>query len=97
MSSSSSFRCAFSIALWLSFGLSAGSLSAQPSAAQGAAPSVRPRVALVLSGGGARGGAHIGVLKALEELRVPVDYSAGTSVGAVVGGFYASGMTVTGL
>jgi NTE family protein len=57
----------------------------------------RPQIGLVLSGGGARGGAHIGVLKALEELRVPVDYVAGTSIGAVVGGFYVSGMTVTDL
>jgi NTE family protein len=57
----------------------------------------RPSVGLVLSGGGARGGAHIGVLKALEELRVPVDYIAGTSIGAVVGGFYVSGMTVDDL
>jgi NTE family protein len=54
----------------------------------------RPKVALVLSGGGARGGAHIGVLKALEELRVPIDEIVGTSIGAVVGGFYVSGMTV---
>jgi NTE family protein len=61
-----------------------------------AAPA-RPSVGLVLSGGGARGGAHIGVLKALEELRVPVDYLAGTSIGAVVGGFYVSGMTVADL
>src|SRR5262245_50218079 len=54
----------------------------------------RRSIGLVLSGGGARGGAHIGVLKALEELHVPVDYIAGTSIGAVVGGFYAAGMTV---
>ncbi len=54
----------------------------------------RPSIGLVLSGGGARGGAHIGVLKALQELRVPIDEIAGTSVGAVVGGFYASGMSV---
>ncbi len=53
----------------------------------------RPRVGLVLSGGGARGGAHVGVLRALEELNVPVDFIAGTSIGAVIGGFYASGMT----
>lgn len=52
----------------------------------------RPRVGLVLSGGGARGVAHIGVLKVLEELHVPVDAIAGTSMGAVVGGLYASGM-----
>lgn len=52
----------------------------------------RPRVALVLSGGGARGGAHLGVLKALEELRVPIDMIVGTSAGAIVGAAYASGM-----
>jgi NTE family protein len=45
-----------------------------------------------LSGGGARGGAHIGVLRALRELRVPIDYVAGTSMGAVVGGLFAAGL-----
>lgn len=54
----------------------------------------RPRTGLVLSGGGARGGAHIGVIRALEELRVPIDYIAGTSIGAAIGGIYASGMPV---
>src|SRR5690606_36157590 len=58
-------------------------------------PNSRPSIGLVLSGGGARGGADIGVLKALEELRVPVDCIAGTSIGAVVGGFYASGLAVS--
>ena len=58
------------------------------------AASPRPAVGLVLSGGGARGGAHIGVLKALHELRVPIDYLAGTSIGAVIGGFHVSGMSV---
>ena len=53
----------------------------------------RPRVGLVLSGGGARGAAHIGVLRVLEEMRIPIDAIAGTSMGAVVGGLYASGMT----
>lgn len=53
----------------------------------------RPRIGLVLSGGGARGLAHAGVLKVLEEMRVPVDAIAGTSMGAVVGGLYASGMS----
>jgi NTE family protein len=52
----------------------------------------RPRVGLVLSGGGARGLAHIGVLKVLEELRIPIDAVAGTSMGAVVGGLYAAGL-----
>jgi NTE family protein len=53
----------------------------------------RPKVGLVLGGGGARGSAHVGVLKVLEELRIPVDYIAGNSMGAIVGGLYASGMT----
>ena len=44
----------------------------------------RPRIGLVLSGGGARGAAHIGVLKALEQLHIPIDAIAGTSMGAVV-------------
>lgn len=53
--------------------------------------SERPRVVLVLSGGGARGAAHIGVLQVLEELHVPVDAVVGTSMGAIVGGLYATG------
>ena len=53
----------------------------------------RPKIGLVLGGGGARGAAHIGVIKLLEELHVPVDYVAGTSMGSLVGGFYATGMT----
>lgn len=51
----------------------------------------RPRIGLVLSGGGARGIAHIGVLKVLEEMRIPIDCIAGTSMGAIVGGLYAAG------
>jgi NTE family protein len=54
---------------------------------------LRPRIGLVLSGGGARGAAHVGVLKVLEELRIPIDAVAGTSMGAVVGGLYASGLS----
>jgi NTE family protein len=52
----------------------------------------RPRVCLVLAGGGARGTAHIGVIKVLDELRVPVDCIAGTSIGALVGAAYATGI-----
>jgi NTE family protein len=52
----------------------------------------RPRVGLVLGGGGARGAAHIGVLKELERLRIPIDVIAGTSMGAIVGGLYATGV-----
>ncbi len=49
------------------------------------------KVALVLSGGGAKGLAHVGVLRALEENEIPIDYILGTSMGGVVGGFYAAG------
>lgn len=51
-----------------------------------------PRLGLVLGGGGARGFAHLGVLKQLEAWRVPVACIAGTSAGSLIGGFYASGM-----
>ena len=53
----------------------------------------RPTVGLVLSGGGARGFAHVGVIKVLEELGIPIDIVVGTSMGSMVGGGYASGMT----
>ena len=52
----------------------------------------RPKIGLVLGGGGARGYAHVGVLKKLEEMRIPYDYIAGTSMGSIVGGFLATGM-----
>ena len=64
------------------------------SAPSGVPAAKRPRVALVLSGGGARGFAHIGVLRVLQEMRVPVDFVVGTSMGSVVGGAYAAGATV---
>ena len=54
----------------------------------------QPRTGLVLSGGAARGLAHIGVLKALEEQGVQIDAIAGTSMGAVIGGLYAAGYSV---
>ena len=54
----------------------------------------RPRIGLALGGGGARGIAHVSVLRMIEELHVPVDCVAGTSMGALVGGLYASGMSV---
>ena len=53
----------------------------------------RPKIGLALSGGGSKAGAHIGVLKVLEEHRIPVDYVAGTSAGAIIGGLYASGLS----
>ena len=61
------------------------------------AASSRPRVGLVLGGGGARGAAHIGVLKELERLQIPIDAIVGTSMGAVVGGLYATGMSADDL
>lgn len=68
---------------------------AAPSAAQTNPPAepARPRIGLVLGGGGARGFAHVGVLQVLEENRIPVDAVAGTSMGAVVGSLYAQGKT----
>jgi NTE family protein len=79
-------------------------VAAPPSRADQAAPgqstqaqstqaqSHRPHIGLVLAGGGAKGGAHVGVLKVLEEMHVPIDCIAGTSMGALVGGGYASGI-----
>lgn len=72
-------------------------LASLPARGEAAAPdrSVqhRPRIGLVLSGGGALGSAHVGVLEVLEDLRVPIDCVAGTSMGAIVGGLYASGVS----
>ena len=53
----------------------------------------RPKIGLVLAGGGARGAAHIGVLKYLEDHRIPIDVVTGTSIGAIIGGLYASGLS----
>ena len=53
--------------------------------------SSRPKVGVVLGGGGAKGAAHIGALKYIEELGIPVDYVAGTSMGSIIGGLYAMG------
>ncbi|MCA3150215.1 MAG: patatin-like phospholipase family protein, partial [Rhodocyclaceae bacterium] len=73
----------------------AGAAPGAPQAAEAVAPvAARPKIGLVLSGGGARGAAHVGVLKVLEELRIPIDYIAGTSMGSIVGGAYASGTPV---
>ena len=66
-------------------------LSTTSAPAETPASESRPRTCLVLGGGGARGAAHIGVLKILERERVPIDCIVGTSMGAIVGGLYASG------
>jgi len=57
-------------------------------------PKGRPKIGLVLGGGGAKGLAHIGVLKVLEEAAIPIDLIVGTSVGAFIGGAYASGVSI---
>ena len=56
-----------------------------PADAQESVPPHRPKIGVVFGGGGAKGAAHIGVLKVLEEQKIPVDYIAGTSMGAIVG------------
>lgn len=53
----------------------------------------RPKIGLVLSGGGAKGAAHIGVIKYIEDMGIPIDYIAGTSMGSIIGGLYAMGYT----
>src|SRR5207344_2374603 len=57
----------------------------------------RPKIGLVLSGGGAKGLAHIGVLKEIERAGIKIDYIGGTSMGAIVGGLYAAGYTANEL
>jgi len=97
-------RCA-ALALCLGFGAAAAFAQTTPattattatpaapaSAASSASTTSRPRIGLVLSGGGARGGAHLGVLKVMEELHVPVDVMVGTSAGSIVAAAYATGM-----
>lgn len=69
-------------------------LGAEQTAAESAADRSRPTIGLVLSGGGARGISHIGVLKVLEEHRIPIDIITGTSMGSIVGGLYASGYSI---
>lgn len=77
----------------LAFAAAAHAQASSERSAEPPPPAARPRVGLVLSGGGARGAAHVGVLKVLEQLHVPIDAIAGTSMGAVVGGLYASGLS----
>ena len=68
-------------------------VSMPPVAEAAVQPSARPKLGLALGGGAARGIAHIGLLQWLEEHRIPVDLIAGTSMGGLVGGAYAAGMT----
>lgn len=75
----------------------AAALLALATAAHAATPEPRAKVGLVLGGGGARGAAHVGILEVLEENRVPIDCIAGTSMGALVGGAYAAGVSPSGM
>ncbi|MCB1630426.1 MAG: patatin-like phospholipase family protein [Pseudomonadales bacterium] len=84
------------VALLLDCWLAAATALAGPVADDRAQPP-RPRVGLVLAGGGARGLAHIGVIRFLEEHGIQVDAIAGTSMGAIVGAMYASGLDATGM
>jgi NTE family protein len=82
---------------WLGLPLLLAALALPVDAAEPVTPAPtakRPKICLVLSGGGARGAAHVGVLKVLEEYRVPIHCIAGTSMGSLVGAAYASGTTV---
>ena len=69
-------------------------LQSRGRAANAAVGAKRPKICLVLSGGGARGAAHVGVIKVLEEYRVPIHCIAGNSMGALVGAAYATGTSV---
>jgi NTE family protein len=84
-------------AAWLAFTLMLAAIAPPAIAGQlptSAASGHRPKICLVLGGGGARGAAHIGVIKILEEYRVPIDCIVGTSMGALIGAAYATGMSV---
>ena len=65
----------------------------EPEPAPAQTPPARPKIGLALGGGGARGTAHIGVIRALEEMHIPIDYVAGTSMGSIIGGLYSCGYT----
>ena len=89
----SGMATAMAIAVIIVAALPSGVSAAQPAAtADDALPAGRPRIGLVLGGGGAKGAAHIGVLRVLDELRIPVDCIVGTSMGALVGAPLAAGM-----
>jgi len=83
--------------IWVALGghLARAADTVQSSPSSPAPQGHRLRIGLVLSGGGARGAAHIGVLKMLEQMHIPIDAVAGTSMGAVIGGLYASGLSPT--
>ncbi len=83
----------FSAVCFAFFPATAQSLASDAAVQAPSPPPKRPRIGLVLSGGGARGLAHIGVLEWFEAHRIPVDYVSGTSMGGLVGGMYSMGMS----
>jgi NTE family protein len=85
--------CVASLSVWSRAAAAAEAAEAVIPAADAIPSPGRARIGLVLSGGGARGAAHVGVIRALEQLHVPIDAVAGTSMGAVVGGLYAAGLS----
>ena len=89
--------CQLSAAPWLSSRSSGVADSSVADTLPRVVPRQRPRVAVVLSGGGAKGMAHIGVLKVLERAGIPVDIVTGTSMGSIVGGLYSVGLSATQL
>lgn len=84
-------RARLAILVWLAIG-PLYAIAAMPAANPAPSHPDRPKIGLVLAGGGAKGAAHVGVIKVLEEMRIPIDFVAGTSMGSIVGGLYASGM-----
>jgi len=81
------------LTLFCFYNVALGATAQNNSTGSKSSASERPKIGLVLSGGGARGFAHIGVLKVLEENNVPIDYIVGTSMGSIIGGLYAIGLT----
>ena len=85
-----SLKCCLSVLILL-FSITALAQDSTASAQDSTVVKRRPKVGLVLSGGGAKGAAHIGVLQYIEQAGIPIDYIAGTSMGSIVGGMYALG------
>lgn len=83
-------NCMFWLWVWIAL-MCCPAVSAQDS------PTGRPRIGLVLGGGGAKGAAEVGVLKVIEEAGIPIDYIAGTSIGSIVGGLYSVGWRAAAL
>ncbi len=83
----------FPVTLLLLVSLVSPSAYSSPATGEQASGQQRPKIGLVLSGGGARGFAHIGVLKKIEAMNIPIDVVVGTSMGSIVGGLYAIGLS----